>query len=481
MDNLKQKSFRAFAWDLTGKLADQGIGFFISIILARLLMPSEFGLIAMAMVVISLASVLIDSGLGVALIQRKELTNYHYGSVFYFNMVAGTFLTILFFFLSGYIADFYNRPELKAIMQALSFSFIIDSFTRVQAAWLTKQLKFGVLTKARIAALITSGITGVSLAFAGYGVWALVWQTLANGIIRNLYINFFSGFNFKYKFSFDALKELWGFGFRMFISGIIARFVEQADNLIIGKIFTPATLGFYSRAKSLNQFVIKYTSSSLMSVIFPVLSSIQNDKERYNKIVYKSFHVLNLITFFLIGYLFINVKDIVVILLTSKWLPSVQYFKILLLAGYGYPFSALLVNIISSKGNSKVFLKLEIVKQSFFALNLLFGFYWGITGYLYINVFVVLIAVILNIRFASMEMNVNSLSFYKVIFPYLFLTIVIIPFILMLDKIVFYNMNIYLHFIVLSTVFISVYLFFVVILKLKGFTILLKEIRRNEK
>ena len=357
MENLKQKTFKAFAWDLGGKLADLGVGFFISIILARLLAPEEFGLLAMAAVVIALAQVLIDSGLSTALIQRKEVTDAHYGSFFVFNVVVGSLLTIIFFSLSEVVADFYDRPELKPILQALSFNFIINSFTRVQGAWLTKQLNFGILTTARITSVIVSGSIGVTLAILGYGVWALVVQSLLGGITSNLYIVFAVKWRPKFIFKWNALKELWSFGFRMFLSSLIGTIIKQADALITGKLFSPATLGYYHRAKSFNLFVIKYTSGSLNSVLFPALSAIQNNEERYKQVVFKAFEILCFITFGLLGFLYITAEDIIIILFSDKWLPSVAIFKILLLNGYAFPLSALLMNILMSKGNSKIFFK----------------------------------------------------------------------------------------------------------------------------
>jgi O-antigen/teichoic acid export membrane protein len=478
VDNLKQKTFKAFAWDMAGKLADQGIGFFISIILARLLAPEEFGLLAMVSVVIALARVFIDSGLGTALIQRKDVTDAHYGSVFWFNITAGSFLTLLFFLLSGVIAGFYNRPELKPIMQVLSFSFIIDSFARVQAAWLTKQLKFGVLTKARITSLIISGSVGVTLAFMHYGVWALVVQSMLSAVITNIYITIFSGFRPKLIYSFNALKELWGFGFRMFLSGMINTITRQVDNLIIGKMYSPATLGFYYRAKSLNEFVIKYTSGSLMPVLFPTLSSIQDDEKRYNNIVIKSFHVLNFIGLLISAILYLTAEDIIIILFSTKWLPAVKYFKIIIIGSVGYIVSSLLVNILSSKGNSRGFLKLGIYKQSLIILNLIIGLSFNIEMYLYGRVFIIYIGVVLNIFFASKQLNQSAYIFFRIIFKYTLLTVVLLSSILLIKQYFIIN-NIFLHAIFYGMIFLFTYIIANFLLKFEAINYIINEIKRK--
>lgn len=467
MDNLKQKTFRAFAWDLSGKLADQGIGFFISIFLARLLAPEEFGLLAMAAVVISLAQVLIDSGLGTALIQRKDVTDAHYGSVFFFNVTVGSLLTLVFFLLAEFIANFYNRPELKPIMQALSFNFIINSFARVQSAWLTKQLKFKVITQARILSVIIGGGTGVTLAFMGYGVWALVIQSLISGVVANTFISIFAKWRPKLIYSWKALKELWSFGGYILVARIFNTITEQLDKLIIGKMFSPATLGYFYRAQSLNQFVNKYTSGTLMSVLFPTLSSIQNDTKRFLNIIDKSLEVLSLVVFLLVGLLYVSAEGIIVLLFSDKWLPSVPIFKVLMLAGFVYPLSSLFVNIIVSKGNSKKNLKLGLIKQSLLILNLIIGFSFGLMEYLYGYVFVLVLAFLVNIKFAANELEIKSFWFYNRIYKYFFSSIVVSTIIIIFDN-YFSIKSFFVNLIFVGSAYIISYLGLIILFKAKG-------------
>lgn len=475
VDNLKQRTFKAFAWDLSGKLADQGLGFFISILLARLLAPEEFGLLAMAAVIISLSQVLIDSGLGTALIQRQEVRDDHYGSVFFFNMVVGTLLTLIFFFAADKVAGFYARPELKPIVQALSFSFIINSFARVQSAWLSKQLKLKVITQARIIALVISGTLGVSLAILNYGVWALVVQSLVGAFISSLYISLSAGWRPRLVFSWIALKELWGFGFRVFISGLINTITSQLDRLIIGKIFSAETLGYYQRSKSLNDFVVKYTSGSLMPVLFPALSSVQHDRERYNAIVLRSFHLLSFVAFFIVGFLFLAAEDVVIVLFTAKWLPSVIFFKILILSGFVYPYSALLVNILASKGNSKAFLKQTLLKEVLVILNLIVGFSFGLLEYLYGFTLVYYLALIINIQFAAKEMKINSGVFYRIIVQYIAITAFISSLYYLLIFLI-PETGPFLSLLLAFTFFSVAYFVISVLFKLDGFLLLKKEV-----
>jgi teichuronic acid exporter len=482
VENLKKKTVTAFFWDLTGKLADQGVGFIVSIILARLLMPEDFGLLAMGVVVIAIAHVFTDMGLNVALIQRKELDDAHYGSVFFFNIVVGVSLTILFFALAGPVSHFYDAPKLKSIFQVLSLEFTIYSFCNVQRAWLTRQLKFGVITSSRIVGMIIGGTIGVIMAFNGWGVWALVAQSMISGICSNVYIYFFTGWKPRLIFQFKALKELWSFGFRLFISGLLNSTIGQLDTLIIGKIFSSITLGYYYRARSLNDFVIRYSSGSIMPSLFPAMSKIQADSEKYNRAAKKAFQLIAVVVFLIIGGLYVSGKDIIVILFSDKWLPSVPYFKVLLMSAFGYPLSALLVSILASKGNSKAFLRLEIYKQSFVLLNLGVGFIFGIYGYLYGLIISTIICLGMNIRFAGKESGISSGWFIWAFSKYLLIALFPILALMIMDHFIYIKSYLF-HGLISGVFFLGIYILINHFFSTAGYKILMEELKqiRNKK
>lgn len=406
MDDLKAQGTRAFLWDFSGKLAMHGTSFVVTLFLARLLEPAEFGLIAMIMVIIGIAQVFTDVGLGSALIQRRRVLPIHYSSVFYFNILIGFFLTLITYLSAPWIGSFYSNDRLVPLAEVMSLAFIINSFSSVQATKLRKEINYAVLTKANFTASLLSGIIGVLLAYNDYGVWSLVALTLSRGVIFNIYIWIASSWVPSLLFSFKALTQLWGFGFRMFLAGLLDAIFTRLDVLIIGKIFTPATLGFFERAKSLDQMVVHYSSGSLMSVLFPVLSKVQNDLPRFQCIIVKSFGILSFVVFMFLGVMYLISEELIIILFTEKWLPSVSYFKILVLSGFAYPVSSLLVNVLISRGNSKGLLRLEVYKKIIFSINLGIAFKWGVEGYLYGLVIASTLAVYLNIIFSSMEMAV---------------------------------------------------------------------------
>jgi len=413
LDNLKEKAKIAFIWDFSGKIAKSGMGFIVSIFLARLLEPSDFGLIAMVMVLIGIAQIFTDIGLGGALIQRRRVLPIHYTSVFYFNIFIASILTAITYFSASAIADFYNNDELIPLAEVMSFSFIIAALSSLQSIKLRKELNYGLLTRMNLISAFISGVVGVSLAFYGAGVWSLVVQNLLQGIIYNVLIWNSAHWKPSLQFSFKALFQLWGFGFRMFLTGLVDKVFTQLDYLVIGKLFDAASLGFYQRAKSLNLFVIRYSSESLMSILFPVLSKVQNNLFRFQQIVIKGYGVINFVTFLLLGGLYLVSEELIVLLFGVKWMPSVRFFEILILSGFTRPIGALLMNILMSRGKSKTILRMAIYKVLIAAVNFVVLYLWGIDAFLYGLIIVGLWDLFLNIFFASREIKLSFMTFAK--------------------------------------------------------------------
>lgn len=413
MDNLKEKGVKAFAWDFFGKMASHVTGFIVSIFLARLLEPADFGLIAMIMVIFSLAEVFTDVGLGSALVQRRRILPVHCSSVFYFNIFIGVILTIFIYYSAHWISDFYNNEKLVPLIQVMSFLFLMTAFSSVQNTLLAKEINYKLLTKIRFSSSLISGVIGVAMAFYGAGVWSLIAQILINALLHNIFIWFVSTWKPDFMFSWKALIQLWGFGFRIFLSGLLDAIFQKLDYLIIGKLFAPSILGYLHRAKSLNTMVVQYSSGSLMAILFPVLSTIQKDLSRFQNVVIKSFGIVCFIVFMLLGGLYLISEELIVILFSEKWLPSVIYFKILVLSGFAYPISAVLVNVLSSRGKSKVFLQLEVYKKIIVSVNLVALYIFGIQIYLYGLIVTSVLGVLLNILFASNEIKLPFTSFIK--------------------------------------------------------------------
>lgn len=423
MSDLKTKGISAFIWDLLGKIGSHASSIIVTIVLARLLEPADFGLIAIVMVIVSLATIFSDVGLGGALIQRKKLHSAHYSSVFFFNILAGLSLTILTFYSASWIAKFYKNDLLLPVIQVASCLFLLSSLHAVQTVILKRELKYNVLTKVNLSASILSGVIGIGLALWGAGVWSLVAQLISREVFINIFIWSKTHWIPKLEFSFKALGQLWSYGFNMFLAEMLDTLFEKADYLIIGRLFPAATLGFFHQAKQLNQFVIEYTAGSLMSVLFPVLSKIQNDLPKFKRVVIKSTGIISFVTFLILGGLYLVADEFIVLLLGQKWQDSVFYFKIILLSAYAYPISALMVNVLSSRGKSKEFLRLEIYKKIIQSFNLYILFAFGIHAFLYSLVISSFIGTSLNIWFACREINLTFLSIVKSVLIQMMITI----------------------------------------------------------
>lgn len=405
--DLKSQGVHALFWDLLGKLGGHGIGFLFTIFLARLLDPSDFGLIAMVMVYVGVAAIFTDAGLAGALVQRKNVGQIHYSSVFYFNLLAALSLAGLTYFSASSIALFYQNQDLLPIAQIMSASFVINALCSVQSVKLRKDLNYSALTKAGLCASLLGGIVGIVLALNGFGVYSLVAQSISTSAIRAVMIWLTCRWSPSAQFSYAALKQLWVYGFRMFLVSLMNAVSIRLDVLVIGKLFPAATLGYFDLAKRFSMLVNQYSSGSLMSVMFPVLSKIQSEHDRFKKTVCKTLDILSMLVFLIVGLLYLSSEHLIVFLYSEKWSPSVVYLKLLLLSGFAYPLNALLVNVLTSKGNSKAFLRMAIIKKIFFFLNIANFFIWGIEGYLIGLVFVGVINTSITIVYASREMDIR--------------------------------------------------------------------------
>jgi len=467
MIDLKSKGIQAFIWDLLGKIGIHASSFIVSIVLARLLEPSDFGLIAMIMVIVGIATIFSDIGLGGALIQRRRVLPIHYSSVFFFNISAGFILTLLTFFSANWIAKFYNNIDLIPLIEVMSTLFFISSFHTVQTIILRKELSYKLLTQVNIIASISSGIMGILFAFLGFGVWSLVIQILSRELIINISIWTKTSWIPNISFSFKALKQLWGYGFHMFLAGMIDTIYEKIDYMIIGKLFSSSILGFFHQAKQLNLFIISYSSGSLMSVLFPVLSKIQKDIPRFQRVILKSLGIICFVTFFLLGELYLVADELIVGLFGDKWEASIYYFKILALSSFAYPISALMVNILSSRGKSKDFLKLEIYKKIIQSINLYILYLFGIDAFLYGLIVTSSLGTSLNIIFATREIGLSLLSVFKPILVQISITIVLIITIQL--AVAHIELSAFLMFLLKGVTFLISYIFLNWIFQIKSF------------
>lgn len=352
-----------FLWSGIEKFSIQGISFLLSIIIARIVSPSSYGLIVMIQVFLSFSQLFIDSGFASALIQKKDRTDVDYHTVFIFNMGVAIGLYILFFFIAPFIADFYEEPQLVMITRVISLNLIISSISIVQKTRLTINLDFKTQTKAGLMAVLISGIIGVVCAYSGMEVWALVVQGIVSNIIISVSLICYSRWIPRLIFSVQSFKSLFNFGSKMLVANLLTSIFMNINNLVIGKKYSSADLAFYNRGFTLSMFPSTNIADVLNRVIYPVLSRLQNDMVELRKAYLKYLHLSNYIILPLMGLLIVLARPLIDVVLTPKWNDSVPYIRIISLNFMFYPLILQSSNPVAAIGHSGVLLKYQFVKR----------------------------------------------------------------------------------------------------------------------
>jgi len=426
MNSLRSKTGKALAWDLFGNYGGQISGFIISIFLARLLSPEEFGLVGMSMVFIAILQIFKDVGFASALVQNENNTSLTYSSVFYLNIALGAILTILIYFAAPWIGKFYENKEVTELVRLFSVTFFISSFNIVQQTILRKDLNFKVLTIRSLIGQILAGIIAIYFAFQGFGVYALVIQRIFGSIITTAILWKVSNWYPKIEFSWLEVKKLTGFSAYVFFATSVNTLMKQADTLIIGKLFTPATLGFFSRANSLNSLINKNTVSSISKVFFPALATIKDDKKRFENAYIKTVNIVAGLSFFLTGAFFLVGEELIIGIYGSKWHSSVLIFQILIIKGFTYPINAIIVNSFLARGKSKENFHYGNIRKLIRLISFGVAFLYGFYPFLYALVIVSLINWIANNWFVSSSLKISFKKQLFAVLPYLFLSSVLV-------------------------------------------------------
>lgn len=416
MSSLKKQSIVAFAWDLGGTIVRMGSGLVISILLARLLGPAEFGLVGMAMVFIGISQVFIDVGFTAALIQNKENSDLTYSSVFYLNFAAGLALTLLFYFIAPMIGIFYENPQITDLVRWLSLIFVFNSLNMVQQAIFQRNLSFKILTIRTVISSAFGGVIGVVAALQGLGVYSLVIQQLSAAVLGTILLWHASEWRPNLQFSLSEIKKLSGFSLFIFFNAFTASIFNKLDVLFIGKIFSPVLLGLYTRSESLCNTVTNLSSNSIRKVTFPVLSSLQNNKERFDNMFFKSIELTTFISFVLTGVLFLFGADIILLLFGEKWKDAIPIFEILILRAATFPINVILLNALNGIGKAKENFMLGVVRKTLKLSTLLIGFFFGFQVFLISFLIFHYIMTLFNSFVVSYYIKVNAWKTVLMIF-----------------------------------------------------------------
>ncbi len=448
-----------------GRLANFFVLFVVSVLLTRLLTPAEFGSFAVVVAVISLSGIFIDLGFRSAIIQQRNVTQAQLSTVFFINLLIGVFLSSILYVSSGFIERFYGIDDLSQYLGAASLMFVLNALALVPGGLLQKQLRLKELSVINTIAAAISGVTALGMAISGYGIWSLVAQQIVLGIVTCVGVFWRTKWFPSLVLAFGSIISLWNYGIKLFLAGLTDTIFTRLDVFIIGKIFPLQTLGFYNRSQTLDSLVKTFSSTTTTSVAFPVIANMADDRDAVRAFYLRCLNVISFLAFLLIGVLFLTCFDIVIILYTETWLEVGYYFRIMALTAFVYPISALMVNLIAALGNSAAFLKLELLKKAVLFpayLSFLFGgvmFFLVVLGTLY------LVALLLNAIFVRKEIDVPLSVQFGTIYKYAGLGVIAGAAAYAAS---YFIDNIYLHFIIASSIFSLLYLTLCYFLKLSG-------------
>ena len=362
--SLKKQAFVGFGWNAVGRFSTQGVSFILQIILARLLAPSDYGIIAMMAIFLQIAAVFVDSGFGKALVQKQNCEEKDYSTVFYYNLAVSVGLYIILFAIAPLVARFYEIEILTQVMRVASLVVIINALSIVQRTKLEKRIDFKSQSVVNFTSSLLSGLAGIAMAYYGLGVWALCGQSLLNSLLQMILFYFFVRWRPALVFSKESFHEMFSFGSKILVASIISAIYSNLYTIVIGKRFNSRDLGFYSRADHFAIFPSSNIGAIISGVAYPTLSKIQSDDDRlrfaYRKIIrYSSFIIFPL----MIGLAAVS-DPFIKSLLGEKWLETIPFLQILCFALMWDHLSSLNLNLLYVKGKSNLVLKLEIIKKS---------------------------------------------------------------------------------------------------------------------
>jgi O-antigen/teichoic acid export membrane protein len=469
--SIRNKTLHGVFWAFSQQFSVQFINFGIQIVLARILLPEDFGLIAMIQIFIAIGQTLMDGGMTSSLIRTVNADQRDYSTVFFINLFSSIFVYTLLFCVSPFISSFFEQPQLTDIIRLLTLSFIIQAFVGVQNARLTKELNFKLQMYMQLPASIIGGIVGITLALNGYGVWSLVWLKLITTFIFMIQHWFRTNWRPSLLIARDRLFLHFNFGYKLTLSGILTNIYTNSYLLIIGKFFPAAQLGFYTQANNLRMFPVRNLTTALQRVTYPLFSTIQDDNLRLKNVFKKITRLVFYLVVPVMLMLTVLAEPLFELILTKKWLPAVPYFQILAIIAIVYPLSIYNLNIILVKGQSGLHLKLEILKKVSSIIFLLLIIPYGVIGVVYAQAISMLIHAFVNIYYSGNMIEYSYLDQLRDMLP-IFLIGTITALIswgfdlLLVNQ---FNSGLILRILSVSTLFVIIYLLLSILFKLQSF------------
>ena len=370
-------------WRWLERVGAQGVQFIVSLVLARLLAPEVFGTIALINVFISILEVFVDSGLGNSLIQKKEADDLDFSTVFYFNLFVCCVLYVCLYLAAPFIAVFYNMPELSLSIRVIGLILVISGVKNVQQAYVSRTMQFKLFFYSTLCGTIGAAILGIWMAVKGFGIWALIVQSLFNSMVDTIILWCTVKWRPKRMFSWERLKTLLAFGWKLLVSSLLDTGYNRLRQMVIGKLYTPTNLAFYDKGSNFPAIVVNNINASINSVLFPAMSSEQDNKDKIRSLTRRVIKISSYIMWPIMLGLSACAESVITILLTEKWLSCVPYLRIFCISYAFYPIHTANLNAIKAMGRSDIFLKLEIIKKAIGLGFLMIAMHHGVMAIAY--------------------------------------------------------------------------------------------------
>lgn len=416
--SIKNKTISGISWSAVDVFLSQGVTFFVGLVLARLLTPAEYGLIGICSIFIVIFNGIIDSGFSSALIRKIDASSDDYNTMFIVNMALSVLLYGVMFVSSPFIANFFERPELVDLLRVMGFVLILQAMSIVQYTILSKRLDFKTKTKASLISAVLSGVIGIGLAFSGFGVWSLVAQQISKNAIYTICLWILNKWLPSIRFNMQSFRYMWGFGWKMMLSGLLSNVWKELYQAVVGKFYSPATLGQYSRSKEYAHIFSTNVTAIIQKVSYPALSELQDNTTRMVAAYRKLIKTTMLITAVCMLFMGAIAEPLIYCLIGPKWHQATTFLPIICVSLSLYPLHALNLNMLKVQGRSDIFLYLEIIKKIVaigpICLGIFVDIYWMLLG----SVVSGIIAFFLNSYYTGKKLNYSSWKQLKDVAPF---------------------------------------------------------------
>ena len=477
-ENIKNEVISSLIWKFLERIGTQGVQFIVSIILARLLLPSDYGVVSMILVFTAIANVFIQTGFSTSLIQKKDSDELDFSSVFYISLLIAAICYVILFFAAPIIASFYNMPAITSILRVISLTLFFGAINSVQNARIAKEMKFKKLFLSSLVAILISGATGVLMAYKGFGPWALVGQQIANSIATTIILWFTSGWQPKLMFSINRVKSLLSYGWKILCSALLDTIYQNIYNLVIGKFYSSSTLGNYNKGEQFPKLIAVNVDGAISSVMLPAYSKQQDRKDKLKKMVRRSIVTSSLLLFPMMFGLAAVAETVVKVLLTENWLGCVPFMQLLCIVYALYPINTANLQVIKALGKSDYFLKLEIIKKVIGLIVLIVTLPFGVLQMAIGQVLVAILSTFINAFPNRKLLNYNYFEQIKDLFPSLIISIIMFIIVYSFN---FINLNMYILLFIQILVGVIIYFGLAYIFKLESLNYMIEILKSFSK